>query len=155
MIEIKPIRECDNGIVYMFRGDSFSMPIKINNGSKLEPSYYHLTDRDTLYFGLMEPNQAFEDAVVKKRFTYISEKDEEGNILLKLDPSDTLNLLVGKYFYMIKLRTINEDGSETVRTILPLTQWFIEGNNVEEVETRYDTGRYDITYITLDGGEIE
>lgn len=118
-----------NGIIRLMRGDSFSTPIHINIGTKLDPVYRSLTANDVLYFGLMEPNQAFEDAVLKKKFTFLDEKDDKGNTLLILDPKDTEKLLVGKYYYMIKLRTIDKPEHEIVTTIVPPTLFWLEGTN--------------------------
>ena len=135
-------KEPDNGIITMMRGDTFTMPIKINAGTKLVPEYVGLEENQTLYFGVMEPHQAFEDAVLKKVFTSESETDESGNVLLTITPEDTLNLLVGKYYYMIKLRTV-EDDAETVRTITTPTLFWIMGSNVEEKELQYyEKGKY-------------
>ena len=70
-----------NGIIYLMRGDSYSQPIEINLGTPFSPRYYYLGENDCLYFGLMHPNQAFENAVLKKKYTYLSDTDENGNIL--------------------------------------------------------------------------
>ena len=94
-----------NGIITLMRGDSFTTPIHINIGTKLSPRYYTLSNTDRLYFALMEPNQAFEDAVVKKVYDFTSPQDGEGNTLLMLKPTDTEKLLVGKYYYMVKIST--------------------------------------------------
>ena len=75
-----------NGIINLMRGDSFTTPIKINLGSKLRPIHYRLGPSDKLYFGLMEPNQAFENAILKKVFDHTSPQDGEGNTLLTLKP---------------------------------------------------------------------
>ena len=145
----------NNGIIRLFRGDSYSQPLPINIGTKLDPIYYNLTENDTLYFGLMEPNTAFEEAVVRKSFSMHSDKDNKGNILLKLSPQDTVNLTVGKYYYMVKLRSIDEFDNEHVKTIIPLTQFWLEGNNVDtDGNERYETGKYDIEHIIYEGGEI-
>lgn len=145
-----------NGIINLMRGDSFTTPIAINVGSKLSPRYYKLGPTDKLYFGLMEPNQAFEDAVLKKVFDFTSPQDSEGNTLLILTPIDTEKLLVGQYYYMIKLRTIDMFGIESVRTVVNPTIFWLEGNNVkQEVEPYYEKGHYEIDRVILDGGEIE
>lgn len=145
-----------NGIIYLYRGDTYTNPIIINVGTKLDPINYQLKSGDSLYFGLMEPNQSFEEAVLKKVYNYLSDTDSEGNVLLKLEPRDTLNLAVGKYYYMIKLRTKDTFGQETVKTIVPPTQFFLEGNNVEPKGTeRYETGKYDIDHLVVEGGEVE
>ena len=144
-----------NGIINLMRGDSFTTPIFINIGSKLSPRYYKLSVTDKLYFALMEPNQAFEDAVLKKVFDFTSPQDSEGNTLLTLKPTDTEKLLVGKYYYMIKLRAIDAFGQESVRTIVNPTLFWLEGNNVKQKsEPYYDKGQYEIDRVILEGGEI-
>lgn len=150
-----------NGIVHLLRGDSYSVPIIVNLGDKLHPQIYTLNDNDRIYFGLMEPNKAFENAVVKKTFSNMSDTDENGNILLTLDPEDTLNLLVGKYYYMVKLKIV-KDGRTIVKTLIPPTQFFIDGNNPEKVEcdiiiTSTDSSDdiiYDEADIIFEGGEL-
>ena len=145
----------ENGIITLMRGDSFSTPIYINIGTKLVPEYYTLTPNDRLYFGLMEPSQAFEDAVLKRVFDFTDERDVNNNTLLKLRPQDTEKLLVGKYYYMIKLRSIEVDGEETVKTVVPPTLFWLEGNNVKiEEEKYYQKGHYEIERIIIEGGEI-
>ena len=145
----------NNGIITLMRGDSFTHPIKINIGNKLYPKYYRLNSTDRLYFALMEPNQAFEDAVLKKVFDFTSPQDVDGNTLLILKPTDTEKLLVGKYYYMIKLRSVDAFGQEMVKTIVSPTLFWIEGNNVKiEEEPYYDKGHYEIDRVILEGGEI-
>ena len=56
--------EPENGIVTLMRGDTFVLPVHINDGTKLEPKYRSLSPTERLYFGLMEPGKAFENAVV-------------------------------------------------------------------------------------------
>ena len=151
-----------NGIIHLLRGDTYEAPIVINLGTKMNPEIYSLNDNDRLYFGLMEPNKAFENAVVKKTFTNMSDTDDDGNILLILNPEDTLNLLVGKYFYMIKLKIVKDDGRSIVKTIVPPTQFFIDGNNVEEPECDIITTSqqvsndmiFDEDNIIFEGGEL-
>lgn len=144
-----------NGIINLMRGDSFTTPIIVNIGTKLNPIIYNLLPSDRLYFGLMEPNQAFEDAILKKVYDFTSPKDDNGNILLTLKPSDTEKLSVGQYYYMIKLRTIDNFGQECVRTIVNPTIFWLEGNNVsQKCEPYYEKGDYEITRVIFDGGEI-
>ena len=123
-----------NGIVHLMRGDSFSMPIKVNVGTKLQPEYYSLGENDSLHFALCEPHQAFEDAVITKEFTKDSKKDSNGHIILELESEETKDLLVGKYYYQIKLNTKTSDDKIKVKTIVLPTQFFIDGNNVCEEE---------------------
>ena len=143
-----------NGIITLMRGDSFTMPIKINIGSKLSPRYKILGEGDVVYFGLMEPNQAFEDAVLKKRYDRYSPTDASGNVLLTIRPTDTEKLLVGKYYYMIKWLSVDDFGVEQVRTIVKPTLFWLEGNNPVDEDVYYDEGVYDVDKVIFEGGEI-
>lgn len=110
-------------IINMFRGDSLDIPLDIRNGSAMHYEQYNLTDSDTIYFGLMEPNQKFEDAILKKVLT-ISDIDNDGNLIVKLKPIDTVDLLPGKYYYSIKLKQ-NSDNFYNVYTLLKETEFWI------------------------------
>jgi hypothetical protein len=114
----------------MIRGDSFSYSIKINSGTPLYPIIYNLSENDKLYVGIMEPNQSFENAIIKKVYNNNSEKDEEGNILLLLSPEDTEYLTTGLYYIQIKLK-YEEDNIEKISTILNPTKFYICGTNNE------------------------
>ena len=110
-------------IINMFRGDSLYIPLDIRNGSVMNYEQYNLTDNDIIYFGLMEPNQKFEDAILKKVLT-ASDIDEDNNLIIKLKPADTVDLLPGKYYYSIKLKQ-NSDNSYNVYTLLKETEFWI------------------------------
>ena len=112
------------GIVKMFRGDSLTLNPFINNGTEMVEEQYEITAYDTIYFGLMEYNQEFENAILKKVYT-IADIDEHGNISIKLNPSDTVDLLPGKYFYSIKLKHNNNENSFDVYTLLQETEFWI------------------------------
>lgn len=144
----------NNGIIHMMRGDTYKFSVPINNGTKLDPLYYNLTDKDAVYFGVMEPNKAFEEALIKKKYTNDNEVDKNGFIVITLEPEDTLNITVGKYYYMVKLVQIMDNGSKKVTTIIPPTQIFIDGNNLTSPGMEYyENGNYNVDNIVIDGGE--
>lgn len=145
-----------NGIINLMRGDSFTTPIIVNLGTKLHPNIYKLKTTDRLYFGLMEPNQAFEDAVLKKVIDSTTPTDDEGNPLLMLKPQDTENLLVGIYYYMIKLRIIDTFNQECVITIVNPTVFNLNGHNPkpDEDDMYYEKDEYDVDRVIFEGGEI-
>lgn len=113
-------------IINIFRGDSLELIPFINtkNDCSLSSQRYSITENDIVYFALMEPNQRFEDAILKKVFDYNSEKTEDGDLIIKLRPSDTVDLLPGKYYYTIKMKQ-NEQDSFNVFTILKETEFWI------------------------------
>ena len=121
---------------------STNMP-QYNN---LIPDGQGLARNQELYFAIMEPNQPFEFAIVKKKYDYDNPpeyvtSEELGTCLCKqftffdfngvaikinLKPEDTVNLLPGRYYYTVKLKTNNtEDGSYSVKTIVDKTLFYV------------------------------
>lgn len=117
-----------NGIIILSRGDTFTAPISVDMGTPVEPLLYkmeaHYTDDqgqerdpseltpeekeawydgDVLYFGLMEPNQRFEDALVKKTYKADDMDPIARTVDLEFDAEDTEYLLPGNYYYQVKL----------------------------------------------------
>jgi len=115
-----------NGIITVNRGDSFSFPLTINFGTSMDPLNYGLRQNDRVYFAVMEPNQPFETALIKKVFTQ-ADVNENNEIMIKFKPKDTLCVLPGKYYYQIKLQRFNSDDPEDydVDTVIDKTQFFI------------------------------
>ena len=60
----------NNGFITLNRGDSFSVPLFINGGSELVPIRYSLSahPETEIYFGVMEPGQPFENAIIISHF---------------------------------------------------------------------------------------
>lgn len=95
-----------SNIIKLVRGDTYSTSISIESDTA-EDGLYRLSVSDTLYFGIMYPHQKFEDAIIRKRFTK-ADQDSDGNILIQLEPSDTIDLDPGVYYYAVKLRQDNQ-----------------------------------------------
>jgi len=108
----------------MFRGDSNELILDIKNGDNMYYSNYEITQDDTIYFGLMEIHQKFEDAILKKTFTS-QDVDQDGNIIIKIKSSDTEYLLPGKYYYSIKMKHNNSGNDYDVYTIVKETEFWI------------------------------
>lgn len=79
---------------------------------------------DQVYLGVMQPNQPFESAIIKKTFTS-KNVNEYGDVLIKLTPEDTVCLTPGKYFYQVKTKLINDDGEYDVNTVVDKTPLYI------------------------------
>jgi hypothetical protein len=114
------------GIITHHRGDTLSTPIYIYSDNHLDRTPYTLKETDVLYLGIMEPNQKFEDAIVRKTLKSDCEKDTLGNPILKLDPIDTVKLSSGNYYYSLKLKSIDTDGTAVVKTLIsPTIFWLV------------------------------
>jgi hypothetical protein len=115
-----------NGIITVNRGDSFSMPLILNIGNNMDPKRYELTEHSFVYFAVMEPNQPFETALIRKRYTK-DDVNENGDVLIKFKPQDTQCVLPGKYYYQVKLQICNPDDPEDyeVHTIIDKTLFWI------------------------------
>ena len=110
-------------IIEITRGDSFQYPLFINMGTEMYPERYLLKEGDTVYFAVMEPNQRFEDAILKKVYTYEDERDEHGDLIIKFDSMDTQYLHTGKYYYTIKIKF--SDSELPVQTIIENREFWI------------------------------
>ena len=119
---------CDNisrnQIITLHRGDTFSASLFINEGHPLDPVRYTLGENDKLYLGVMEANQPFEFALIKKVYTS-EDLDEEGDVVIKFESKDTEFLIPGTYYYEIKLECTNEDESKSITTIIPKRKLFL------------------------------
>lgn len=139
-----------NGKITHYRGDTLSTPIKIYEGDRLCPTQYTLNENDVLYLGIMEPGQAFEDAIIKKTFNSCSQKDDNGNVILNLNSEDTEFVAPGTYYYSLKIKQVIDDRL-VVKTIIYPTLFWLLGNIPEQDN---DEPVIDDDVVILDGGEI-
>jgi hypothetical protein len=102
-------------IITINRGDTYNFDLTIYDDSL--DGRYVLQDDDVLYFGLMDPHQKFENALVKKRFTK-DDCDEAGNLNIEIRPEDTLDLMPGVYYYAIKLHRMKNDETEYIDKVI-------------------------------------
>ena len=100
----------NNQILQMNRGDDIDFTFVINSGTPMLPvinvlETIELPDgteqSECLYFGVMEANQKWEDAIIRKKLS-VENLDENGNVHLHLYPEDTEMLASGTYWYMVK-----------------------------------------------------
>lgn len=118
-----------NRVLTFKRGDTCSFPLFINAGTQLTPFRFDLRDYPTAYilFAVMEPNQDFDKAILKKTYTY-KDINVNGDVVIKFTPKDTAFLAPGKYYYEIKLYVPADKGSEPViHTVTPRRELFIDG----------------------------
>ena len=116
--------EC-NYILRINRGDDFLFTLYLNKGNEVYPQRYVLQENDKIYLGVMQPNQLFENAILKKVFT-VNDLNEEGDIVIKLSSEDTFRLLEGKYYYEIKACFYNNN-NPIIKTVVSRNQLFIQG----------------------------
>lgn len=102
----------NNSFISIVRGDSFSVPLFINIGTEMSPVRYSLLEHPEaeIYLGVMEPNQPFEQAIIRKKYTHNSKHNANGDLILEFTPKDTEHLHPGKYFYQIKHKSVDETG---------------------------------------------
>lgn len=110
-------------IIEITRGDSFMYPLFINVGTEMCPERYLLKDGDVVYFAVMEPNQKFEDAILKKVYTAADEETPDGDLIINLNSEDTQHLHSGKYYYTVKVKF--SDSELPVQTIIENREFWI------------------------------
>lgn len=115
-----------NGIVTVNRGDSFYLPITLNIGDSINRNIYTLQEGDILYLGVMEPNQPFETAIVRKKVTY-QDIEDNGSINVRFWPEDTMYLTPGKYYYQVKIETVDlATNRKDIETVVDKTLFYIQ-----------------------------
>jgi hypothetical protein len=96
----------NNNMIIINRGDTYEFDLTIDDANSVD-GRYHIQGEDTIYFGIMDPHQQFEDALVKKKFT-TEDADSNGNLTIVIEPEDTLDLLPGVYYYSVKIHMQHE-----------------------------------------------
>ena len=113
-------------VLTMTRGDYFSFKVDLkSNKSRFDEDEYKLSEGDILFFGLMEPNQPFEKAFLKKQYTYDDYDVENGTLKIVLNPEDTIELEPGTYYYQIKVLYEDETEVTHVDTVVQKTKFYI------------------------------
>lgn len=123
MVEIS-----SNGIVTLTRGDYLEVPLFLNQGNKLYPIRYSLLKHEPtsfIQFFLMTADQSFEDAIIRKTYTQSSAHTDQRDVIIQLDPEDTINLSPGKYYYSVRL-IIKKEGQYCPITVIPKRLFFIK-----------------------------
>lgn len=128
----------NNGIITTIRGDYEIIPLHIfTNGEKsLTNNSYIPQANDKVFFAITEPNQRFEDAILKKVYcikdldsTTYNKSTGEFNIIL--DSADTEWLVPGDYYYQVKILKkdvfddTQADGEGKPITVIPKTKFVI------------------------------
>ena len=96
------------GVITLNRGDCFKTPLFINIGTEEEPirlDILKFSDAE-IYFGVYNFGDRFENSFIAKKFTHL-DSNSLGDIMIALDPKDTLYVKPGRYIYSIKARMYN------------------------------------------------
>jgi len=115
--------------VSMTRGDSWEVPLFLNKGTAMKPLRYYLQDEDKVYLAIMEPNQPFEQAIVKKVFTN-KNINRNGDVVVRIEPEDTACLKPGKYFYQIKAKFIKNVHTLEQPLVVEKTSTLLQGSEL-------------------------
>lgn len=112
-------------VITMNRGDYLSLKIELKSGKFPHEEKYSVQEDDIIFFGLMEPNQPFERAILKKELGYDDYDIEGGTLKVVLNPEDTIELVPGTYYYQIKVLYRDEAGITHVDTVVQKTKFNI------------------------------
>lgn len=107
----------NNNIITVNRGDTFSFSLFINAGTHISPVNLMLTDTMSVYVGVMEPNQKFENAIIRKRYTKSDEKElgdleqsivesESKNTQFQVVKTDNTDLGSNEFFYVKEFKRL-------------------------------------------------
>lgn len=105
-----------NNIIMLNRGDTYEFDLTIEDDNSTD-GRYHIQGDDAIYFGIMDPHQPFEKALVKKKFT-VEDADINGNLTIVIEPEDTLDLLPGTYYYAVKIHLQHDNIHPETKEVL-------------------------------------
>ena len=112
------------------RGDSEIIPLSVFyiRPNLINISYFP-NRYDKIFFAVMEPGQKFEDAIIKKIYTYDDIDQRTGIIDVKFDSIDTQFLKPGTYYYTVKILKKGledvDDNMGRIETVLSNTKFVI------------------------------
>ena len=118
-------------IIKINRGDSYEFTATIPE--KADRTKNHLlTELEVVYFAIMYPHQAFEEACLIKGYSVDDQDKKTGEVTIRIEPNDTRVLRPGVYYYTVKLQRggtldiINDlDEPDEVRTIIERTKFIV------------------------------
>ena len=116
----------NSGSITISRGDCFKIPLFINIGTEEEPirlDFKKFSDME-VYFGVYLPGGIFENSFIAKKFTHL-DSNSLGDIMIALDPKDTLYVKPGRYIYSIKARMYNPIQGEWINTVVDSNNFYI------------------------------
>lgn len=106
------ILDFDSTYIEIIRGDTVSLKLNLNSGTRENPEFLGMPAYSTLEVYIIPPNEPIEGAVIKKEIT--SEDIEIGNTPeLELSAEESALLEIGKYYLTIKLlQKVTDTSSE-------------------------------------------
>ncbi len=112
-----------NKIIRLTRGDTADIHLTslLDNAKDVVKG---CTEADTFYLGIAEPNQLFEDAIIKKMVKF--EDIVDNDLVFHLSTSDTEFLYPGKYYYTIKIGNTVNQNELTVTTLINEKLFWLE-----------------------------
>ena len=130
--------------IYLSRGDDFSytFPVSVDNSE----TEYHFEANDgcMLFFYIFLPNSINYEFVLRKTFktdgeiitdvvgsdfpdtTYDNNNiDENGNIIVRLTPDDTMTILPGEYKYQLRVQVLDADNNLVLKTVTNRKDFYV------------------------------
>jgi hypothetical protein len=119
-------RQYNDNKIIITRGDDAHLTFFINTGTKLKPVRFDLRDNfnSKLTWYLMKPNTRYENAILTKEYTS-DDCNDDGDVIVKFDHKDTIDLQEGIYYYTVKL-TYYDGETKQINTIIPESLFLIE-----------------------------
>lgn len=116
----------NSGVITLNRGDCFKTPLFINIGTEEEPIRLDMNKAPEveIYFGVYAPGTKFENSFIIKKFTYL-DSNSFGDVMISLNPQDTLYIRPGAYIYSVKARMYDKAQGEWINTVIDANKFYI------------------------------
>lgn len=133
----------NRGIITVNRGDDFSVPLFINQGTKLNPERYELKIGDEIYVGVSKAGADIQVDYDKTKYFVEVDEEENETVYLGIPEVDTYykTALIRK---TLTVNNIGESGDLILKFTHNDTKFLLPGNYVYQIRAK----------IIKDGEEI-
>lgn len=129
--------------IYLSRGDDFSYTFPVYVDNSTTPYHFTPTDGCMLFFYIFLPNSINYQYVLRKTFQTDGEIitelmgedpesssgnqniDSDGNIIVRLDSSDTMSILPGEYKYQLRVKVLDSNDNLVLKTVTNRKDFYV------------------------------
>lgn len=129
--------------IYLSRGDDFSYTFPVYVDNNTTPYHFTPTDGCMLFFYIFLPNSINYQYVLRKTFQTDGEIitelmgedpesssgnqniDSDGNIIVRLDSSDTMSILPGEYKYQLRVKVLDSNDNLVLKTVTNRKDFYV------------------------------
>lgn len=113
-----------NNVLAIPKGDITVIPVEVVFTQFPENYKIILDQNDKLFFGIMEPNHSFDEAIIKKEYQ-VDSITPDGYLNILIRPEDTACIDPGTYYWSVKVLYTLSEGDTRITTLVDRSKMII------------------------------